>query len=381
MNALSSVVYFLSSSSISIVALNSPYSHSHRLILLIPLTSFALLAFWHIRDVSPSVTVNNILGLFVLIWFAHISDVLLVEKHVMSRLDGGSWDWKASYKIWINARRIGTKRQVPNIRSRTGASRTYLRNEKKIRISSTRSFLSRRLISLTTIGIACYLHGRLFVLHQPINVSDLAPPKHQFLRRLSQITTREIVVRACLLIQWVWLEWTVLTGLHDALAILFVSLQFDPCEDWPPLFGNLAEAYTIRRFWSKFWHRIVYRPYMDFASALLRDVFGISRASAAYRLLVTFLVFLFSGIVHALVSWRLGYRCGVWEEVAWFCMNFVAILFEDAVQQGFVIVSRRYQWDKSYHTFWKPLGFIWVFGFFFWSYPKVYYPKMYCGTH
>jgi hypothetical protein len=43
-------------------------------------------------------------------------------------------------------------------------------------------------------------------------------------------------------------RWAVLTGLHDAMAILFVSLQFDPYEDWPPLFEVLQMGIQFNAF-------------------------------------------------------------------------------------------------------------------------------------
>ena len=30
----------------------------------------------------------------------------------------------------------------------------------------------------------------------------------------------------------------------------------DRPEEWPPLFGSISEAYTLRRFWGVFWHKL-----------------------------------------------------------------------------------------------------------------------------
>lgn len=36
---------------------------------------------------------------------------------------------------------------------------------------------------------------------------------------------------------------------HDLLSILMVGLRGDDTASWPPLFGPISEAYSIRRFW------------------------------------------------------------------------------------------------------------------------------------
>lgn len=97
------------------------------------------------------------------------------------------------------------------------------------------------------------------------------------------------------------------------------------------------------------------------------------------KIVVNFLVFLFSGLTHALVSSQLGHGCGVWEEVLWFCGNFLAMMTEGAVQQAVMLFSGKEN-GKGYVMIRKGVGFLWVFGFFFWSLPKSHYPRHYCGA-
>lgn len=48
-----------------------------------------------------------------------------------------------------------------------------------------------------------------------------------------------------------------LTAAHNLLAALLVSvLQWDGPDEWPALFGSITEAYSLRRFWGRFWHRL-----------------------------------------------------------------------------------------------------------------------------
>ncbi|OBT74656.1 hypothetical protein VF21_07014 [Pseudogymnoascus sp. 05NY08] len=56
-------------------------------------------------------------------------------------------------------------------------------------------------------------------------------------------------------VQWIWSSYVVLTLSHDILAIFFVTLlRWDQPSQWPALFGSIAEAYSLRRFWGVFWH-------------------------------------------------------------------------------------------------------------------------------
>lgn len=40
-------------------------------------------------------------------------------------------------------------------------------------------------------------------------------------------------------------------------SIVAVALGLSKPADWPPLFGRLSEATTVRRFWSRFWHQMI----------------------------------------------------------------------------------------------------------------------------
>jgi hypothetical protein len=94
--------------------------------------------------------------------------------------------------------------------------------------------------------------------------------------------------------------------------------------------------------------------------------------SADYWL--TLLFFFLSGVVHALVTWKLGFTCGYWENIGWFCLNFLGVLVEEGMQW---VINKGFRPGKQ-STRWKRIGYVWVFGFFFWSLPKTQYPKVFC---
>lgn len=44
-------------------------------------------------------------------------------------------------------------------------------------------------------------------------------------------------------------EHALLVSLHSIISIISVGLGETEPREWPPLFGNLSDAYTVRRFW------------------------------------------------------------------------------------------------------------------------------------
>lgn len=185
-------------------------------------------------------------------------------------------------------------------------------------------------------------------------------------------------------VYWGWAPYRTLDAAHSALSIVFVVIfRVDAPEEWPPIFGRLSEAYSVRRFWSKFWHRLVVRPYSNYAELLSRRVLRLRPGGAADKLLIIFMVFFISGAAHAIVALQLGDRCGWMRDIWWYCANFGAGALETvAVRQlralARVIGQERRLLQLSGGVWGKAIGYVWVYAFFFWSVPKWKYPKLYC---
>ena len=114
-----------------------------------------------------------------------------------------------------------------------------------------------------------------------------------------------------------------------------------------------------------------------------------------------FLFFLFSGIVHALVSNKLGDHCSYITDIWFYLTNFAAVLLERVVltllrRVGYRKVIAKQEQEKEQDKriidnkdirpsskevplIWRCIGYIWVFGFFFWTVAKFYYPKLHCA--
>ena len=367
MASLRPLIYFSLSMLFGLVALKGRRPGRQPLLLALVMT-FGLLAFGGITDICPSLDQANVLGLFILIYLSHMACVLCVETHVRIRSSETSGDWKDAYKMLFNGRWLGTNRQAPDIHVRSRA-----RMHRHI-------FLLHRLSSVLGIYGLNWLHAQLLLrphllYFQPLQASDFLPFKQTYFRRLPTVTTRETLVRLWIVFYFVWSAWALFTGLHDVLALIFVGMGLDDPKDWPPLYGSPGQMYSVRRFWGKFWHRLVYRTYTAFGAVLCEKVLRLSSRSFFGRIVVHFLVFFLSGVVHALVTLQLGFTCGYWEDIAWFALNFAALLTEEGVQWLFSMLLTG---PNGHRALGKAVGFLWVFTFLFWSLPKSQYPKMHC---
>jgi hypothetical protein len=90
-----------------------------------------------------------------------------------------------------------------------------------------------------------------------------------------------------------------LTGLYILLSLAFVGLNIDTPQDWPGLYGSILDATSMRNFWSKFNHRLVYRPLSTFTAVIIdSSLCNLPRESLAKRYALNTTVFLLSGAIH-----------------------------------------------------------------------------------
>ena len=343
---------------------------------------FGALSFRRITDVTKQPAHASMLGMHFCIWTTHMSYVLCLEgsKH---HPPGAEWDWHRAYKMCWNGRWVGTAHEAP---SNTASPKTVpalapgtnhsqessSAAQPKHRSAKRRTFLLKRLLSIAIIYSLNTLYEQNLAKLYHFQLTDFEPLKQTYLRRLNTISSRESALRAILVLNFVWTSWAVITAGHHGLSIFFVALGLDQPEEWPPLYGSPWEMYSVRRFWGRFGHRTTFRTYIAYGNLVSEKIFRLRRGTTAHKLCLEFTVFLVSGITHALTTWTLGFKAGYWEDIAWFCGNFAAILLETAFQS----LARRVVSDRVS----KGVGAVWLFAFFFWSLPKTQFPKVYNGV-
>ena len=255
-------------------------------------------------------------------------------------------------------------------------------------------FIRNRILSLIKISIIYYLHHNIMEIQHgyftPLSTDDFDLSKHTYFRRLlprsssaltsNYPTLRETLIRIYFVFYFVGFSYALYTFLYEGLAVVFAATAVDDPEDWPPFFGKFTEAHSMRNFWGKFWHKLVYRTYTSYGKVISINILRIPQKGMTGRLFVNFFVFLLSGIVHQVVTRHLGLKCGNWpEDVAFFLANFAAIIVEMAFQYIFESICSTTRWTCP-NRMKRIVGYFWVFGFLFWSLPKAEYPKTWCAA-
>jgi hypothetical protein len=308
--------------------------------------------------------------------------VLHIEKWPVPQLPPGKaltrkqkfvGNFRAAYRIWGNPQMLGT---VP----------TKKDEKTKETQQSLSVFVFLRLIKLP---IYYYIHfhilpGAFLETLVEFIPQDLSPEEQILIRRLfyvySEVTARELVVRAYMAIYWIWESVVYLDGANSILACIFVLVGLDEPRDWPSLFGNPAEVTGLRTFWSRFWHRVAVRPYSNYGK-VVASFLGLKAGSVESKSAIALVVFAISGISHSAVSWQLGQK-EWWLDIWWFLMNFLGCTGEVLFLSSLRSLAKRIGWSRELRMLeesWvgRFFGYAWVFGFFFWSVPKWKYPAMY----
>jgi hypothetical protein len=136
-------------------------------------------------------------------------------------------------------RGIGSLREAKNVPHFSGTDTSY--------VPSRANFL------LQGIGISLFAYLFLdcasLAAHPELNSVNFAPKKIVVLRRLGDIDREEMIVRSTTIIA-VWLSLFIYLQLvYGVMKVPAVVLGISDVAAWPPLFGSVIEAFTLRQFW------------------------------------------------------------------------------------------------------------------------------------
>lgn len=231
--------------------------------------------------------------------------------------------------------------------------------------TTKRQFLLRRL-TLLTLLTAFWLYIRTGEAFYPPNLNSTDwTPAHTYL--LPQLLTGTLTLRH------LWLRTTlafyshagsalVINGAHAFCSLVAVGIFNSPPASWPPLFGSLAQAYSLRRWYSHFWHQAMRRAFTIHAAAFTERVLGLRKATAAGRAAIVLGAFFLSGCMHAVTGWRAGMCEGGVRPVGTFLGFAVFMLLEQGVQGLFFGLRGRLgvPWTRWEEGVWRAVGFAWV---------------------
>ncbi|KZN87012.1 hypothetical protein EN45_055670 [Penicillium chrysogenum] len=265
----------------------------------------------------------------------------------------------AAFRLLAQTRAVNTQWQVKNVPSHP---RYYLR--RGMRVPTRGRFLLRQ---LAIVAWQC------LVLDIVQTVS------------LQQAAERSLQEPASLEIEWIvpvgqWAErivthlsiWFVVNRLisdlaYRVLSIFFVGIGSDSPADWPPAFGRMADAFTLRNFWAKFWHQFMRQPFTSVSNFIARDVLRLTRSSTLERYTNLSIVFLISAIFHVIVDILQSIPVERSGSMPFYLAFIIGIMLEDGVQSLWKRVqtpdngqSKEKQLSGSVPLWRRAAGMVWV---------------------
>ena len=239
----------------------------------------------------------------------------------------------------------------------------------------------RFLLTRTLRFLALYLTLDLLTIHPlPNPTITCAPGQERILHRLFYTTT--LPLPSLLELVGIVLGYGLggvigLSACYDLAAIVLVAVGISEPADWPPLFADPREAYSVRRFWGVFWHQSLRIVLVSAAEAVVHSVLRVPRADtkagrgrftrqlARYtKLLVALLL---SGAMHLVSDRAHGVNVQESGSIKFFFLQGVGMAVEDCVQGAY-----RYLWgtkrgekkENEKPAVWiRALGLVWVGAF------------------
>ncbi|EJT69890.1 hypothetical protein GGTG_12773 [Gaeumannomyces tritici R3-111a-1] len=184
------------------------------------------------------------------------------------------------------------------------------------------------------------------------------------------VAWREAGVRAWLAVQFNFPTYADWQAIYSLCALGAVGVLGHDHARWRPLFGDVREAYTLRRYWGVFWQQFHRTAFVTHARLLAVHVLRI-RNRAMQRAVIGILVFALLALMHALCLKAQGPRCDTWPVIRWWLLVGGAIIVEDLVCLALRRLVRPARWTYL-------VGYVWVFFFFWWSRPKIDFPTVDC---
>jgi hypothetical protein len=341
--------------------------------LLVPLGT----AMMHGLDLWPEFTICDTLIRFCYIWFAHMSfEVTILEftPKIPKEKDCLSARLREAHKVLFGYNRSQFQQESKRRREQEPAH-GYTHNE----------FLARHVWKIVCMFTLRCAYAHVMAKYVPEFEPDVKTNYASFFRRIGDVNANEMWHRLDMVFDWTVATWWLYDQYHSVVAIFFVNItRLDEPDEWRmSVFGSPVEAWTVRRFWGKFWHNFVYSSFSAHARVVTRQWLGMKRGQNSTRLAENTLVFLLSGLGHSLVRWAEQEEYDtdkeIWCIAMWYVAQMLPIMIEEFVHHNVLVETRRdlaarYPVLMTYAE--RTIGYLWVFGWMMWSVPKYTYTRI-----
>ena len=156
---------------------------------------------------------------------------------------GSNWVGKLMWAVGLecNPRGIGTPWQIRNLPPFDRKNPRY--------VPSRAGFLVQRIVN----GLLVYAMFKASLAADDIywailQEGDYSEYKTSIIRRILDVSMREILIRAWLPLHFLFEVYCQHQYWHCLVSVIAVALGDEP-RRWPPLYGDIRDAYSLRRFW------------------------------------------------------------------------------------------------------------------------------------
>ena len=141
--------------------------------------------------------------------------------------------------VVFNPRGIGKSWQIRNIPPFSRTNKSFC--------PSRKAFIWKRILQILLFTIMLEVYAEIHLLISPKR-DDFMDEKIHFFSRLKDVTLREIVIRLWLPFSTYLPMYLEFSSLHCLVSVIAVTFGDNPSQ-WPPLYGDIRDAYSMRRFW------------------------------------------------------------------------------------------------------------------------------------
>ncbi|KAL4876705.1 membrane bound O-acyl transferase family-domain-containing protein [Aspergillus karnatakaensis] len=346
-----------------------------RVLLLVPVWSLSLLALASSHRLSWLIGADSTFASLLVFYLLYSAQILVFETHGISpeaRATNKEWSptFLDCYRTWNNPRHLPIRLSNSRLDRQTTSSDISLNN-------LTRFAFTKLAKAAALWSFEHFIFQRIFIRALGrVLIADFSPETELLHMQLS---SHQVQVRAIMSVQWIWRAYFFLEFYHSLLAIVFVAiLRFDCPDEWPGLFGSPSNAYSVRKFWGRFWHQLTIPTYIFYGRFASKQILGLQPGSSLEKTAIAFFVFTISGLSHSLVGWALG-DAALFRDILFFEICFFAAacetLFHKSLRRASKILAQTFVLPSLVR---RVVGMVWVFVFFFcvsplWIYPKIYH--------
>ncbi|CAG9956585.1 unnamed protein product [Clonostachys rosea f. rosea IK726] len=251
--------------------------------------------------------------------------------------------WLQALALIFNPRRVGTKWEVKGIPKRS---------KPQGRFSFAFRSVLKALLASTIIDAILRL--------PPKPEPHLLEPGKETLYAFWTLSSEDIIFRFMVTLMFTIITCLTVICMYYFAAALTVAIGLNKPESWPPIFGSLRNAYTIRGLWNRTWHQVLRRVVVAFGDFTSDNILCIPRGSILSRLSRLFFPFFMSGTLHYIMELKDdGLAQGRFGVLVFFLLQPLGILLEEVVHYTCSGLFPR--------TIQRTIGYIWVGTWFWWS--------------